>query len=71
MIVGRFLLTSGGTIKAENNRGGLKMDSLDREFLEIIRQRPDLLGLAMRLVAEATERSASRPPAERDMPPKA
>ena len=44
------------------------MDSLDREFLEIIRQRPDLLGLAVRLVAEATERCASRQAAEHDMP---
>ena len=40
----------------------------ERELAEIIRQRPDLLGLAWQLIAEATERVAARQAAEREKP---
>ena len=44
------------------------MEKDEIEMLEIIRARPDLLGLALRLIAEATARSASRAPGAPGMP---
>ena len=43
------------------------MNSEEREMIAILRQRPDLLGLAWQLVAEAIERAAARQAEEHEM----
>lgn len=40
----------------------------EMEMIAILRQRPELFGLALQLIAEATERVAARQRAERDKP---
>ena len=40
----------------------------EMEMVAILRQRPDLLGLALQLIAEATERVAARQQAALDTP---
>ena len=67
---GRDSRQLGGTAAVprikENQETIMERDEI--ELIAILRQRPDLIGLAWRLIAEATERASSRQAAERETP---
>ena len=42
----------------------MNMTNEELELMDIIRERPDLISYALRLVAEAAARTSARPPAE-------
>ena len=44
----------------------MKLTNDEIELMEILRERPDLISYALRLVAEAAARTCARPPAENE-----